>query len=102
MLPKELGSLRMEGKEKVKYVNQRFMCILNKFLANTKPHDFITIYYYMSALLTNIVQFAKRVEKPILLENFQEEIDVEKDLCAIGVIVDDELAKDSKYMGRRS
>ena len=31
MLLKELGSLEMEGKEKVKDFNKRFTCILNKF-----------------------------------------------------------------------
>jgi len=40
--------------------------------------------------------------KPTLSKNCQEAIDVEKDLCAIGVIVDDEPAKDSKDVGRRS
>lgn len=36
------------------------------------------------------------------MEIFRESIDVEKDLRAIRVIVDDELTKDSKDMGRRS
>ena len=54
MLLKELGSLNMEGKEKVKYFNQRFTRILKKFTTNTKPHDSITVDYYMSALSTNI------------------------------------------------
>lgn len=44
----------MEGKEKVKDLNQRFTRILNKFAADTKPHDSITIDYYTSALLTSI------------------------------------------------
>ena len=54
MLLKELGSLKMEGKEKVKYLNQRFTRILNKFEVDTKPHDSITVDYYASALSTNI------------------------------------------------
>jgi len=54
MLLKELGSLKMEGKEKIKYFNQRFIHILNKFAANTKPHDSTTIDYYTSALSTSI------------------------------------------------
>jgi len=40
--------------------------------------------------------------KPTLLENFQEAIVVEKDVRVIGVIVDDESAKDLKDIGRRS
>ena len=89
MLLKELSSLKMEQKEKVKYFNQRFNCILNKIIADTKPHDSITVDYYMSALSIIIVKFIQRVAKPTLLENFQEAIDVEKDLHAIGVIVDE-------------
>lgn len=59
MLLTELGSLKMEGKEKVKDFNQRFTHILNKFAADTKPHDSITVDYYTSALPTSIVQFVK-------------------------------------------
>jgi len=59
MLLKELGSLKMEGKEKVKDFNPRFTHILNKFAADTKRHDSITIDYYTSALPTTIVQFIK-------------------------------------------
>ena len=55
MLLNELGNLKMESKEKVKDFNRRFSHILNKFLADTKPHDSITVDYYMSALPTNIV-----------------------------------------------
>lgn len=54
MLLKELGSLKMEKKEKVKDFNQRFNQILNKFSIDTKPHDCITIDYYTSALSTSI------------------------------------------------
>lgn len=50
----------------------------------------------MFSLSTIIAEFIKWVVKPTLLENFQEEIDVEKDLRAIVIIVDDEISKDSK------
>jgi len=69
MLRKELGSIRMEGKEKVKDFNQRFMRIFNKFSVDTKPHNSITVDYYTSALPTTIAQFFKRVAKPTLLES---------------------------------
>jgi len=59
MLLKELGSLKMERKEKVKIFNQRFLCILKKFSIDTKPHDSITVDYYTSTLPTSIVQFIK-------------------------------------------
>jgi len=54
MLLKELSNIKMEQKEKVKYFNQRFDHILNKFLDNTKPHDSIAIAYYTSTFLTSI------------------------------------------------
>lgn len=54
MLLKELGSLKMELKEKAKYFNQRFNRIRNKFNADMKPHESITIDYYTSTLLTSI------------------------------------------------
>lgn len=55
MLLKEMGSLKMEQKEKVKYFNKMFNHILNRFETNSKPPDSITIDYYMSALPTNIL-----------------------------------------------
>lgn len=67
MLLKELGSLKMEGKDKVKDFNQRFVRILNKFVADTKPHDSIAVDYYTSALPTTITQFFKRAAKRLLL-----------------------------------
>jgi len=102
MLLKELGSLKMEGKEKVKDFNQRFTRILNKFAADTKPHDSIIVDYYTSALPTNIAQFVKRAVKPTLLENCGEAIVVEKHLCAIRVIKDDEPTKESRDVSRKS
>lgn len=48
MFLKVLGNLRMEHNEKVKYLNDRFYCILNKFTENMKPHDSITINYYIN------------------------------------------------------
>jgi len=101
MLLKELGSLEMEGKEKVKDFNKRCMHILNKFATNIKPHDSITIDYYTSALLTTIAHFLKRVAKPTLFERCEEAIVVEKDLRAIGFIKDDESMKDSKDVSRK-
>ena len=101
MLLKELGSLKIEGKEKVKDFNQRFTRILNKFVTDTKPHESITVDYYTSALPTNIAQFVKWAVKPTLLESCEEAIVVEKYLCAIKVIKDDESTKDSKFASRK-
>ena len=75
---------------------------MNKFTTDTKPHDSITVDYYMSTLLISIAQFVKRVAKPTLLENCEEAIAVEKDLQMIGVIKDDEPTKDYKDVSRKS
>lgn len=69
---------------------------MNKFAADTKPNDSITVDYYTFSLPTTIVQFIKRVVKPTLLERCEGAIVVEKDLCTIRVIKDDESMKDSK------
>lgn len=53
MLLKELGSLKMEGKEKVKDFNQRFTHSFNKFAVEAKPHESITVDYDMFAQPTN-------------------------------------------------
>ena len=99
MLLKELGSLKMEQKEKVKDFNQMFNRILNKFTAYTKPHDSITTNYYTSTPPTNIAQFVKWDAKPTLSENCQEAIYVEKDLRAIGVILDDDVGNNTERGG---
>lgn len=101
MLLKELGSLKMEGKVKVKYFNQRFTHILNKFSMDTKPHDSIIVDYYTSTLLTSIAQFVKRATKPKLLESCKEVVVVQKDLHVIEVIRDEESTKDSKDESRK-
>lgn len=67
MLLKEFGSLKMEGKEKVKDFNQRFTHILNNFVVDTKSHDSIIVDYYTFSLLTSVAQFTKRATKPTLL-----------------------------------
>lgn len=102
MLLKELGNIKIEQKEEVKDFNFRFNRILNKFPANTKPHDSITINYYTSALPKSITQIVKLTMKETLAENYEEAIAVEKDLRAIEVIFDDEPSKDSKDMGKKS
>jgi len=92
----------MEQKEKVKYFNQSFNRILNIFPIDMKIHDSITIYYYIFALSTRITQFMKRTAKGTLAKNYEEAVAFEKDLCTIGVIMDNESSKDSKDMGKIS
>ena len=54
MILKELDTLKMEQKEKVKYFNQSFNHILKKFSDDTKPHDSFTIDYYSFTFLRSI------------------------------------------------
>jgi len=64
--------------------------MLNRFPTNTKPHENITIDYYISSLLTCIMQLVKRTAKGTLTENYEEDIAIEMDLRTIGAIVDEE------------
>lgn len=48
------------------------------------------------------MQFVKWVAKPTLLENCEEAIVVEKDLCMIRVIKDGELKKESRDVSKKS
>lgn len=86
----------------MKYFNQRFNQILNRFLEDTKPHNSITIDYYTSALPTRIVQLVNEIAKPTLIKNYEEDITVEKELHAIGVISYYEPKKHYKDIGKRS
>lgn len=49
-----LGNIKMREKEKIKYFNQRFTCIMNKFPMDVHPHDLITKDYYTTALPTHM------------------------------------------------
>lgn len=89
------------GERKGKDFNQRFVCILNKFVVDMKLYDSITIDYYTSTPPTSIVQFIKRAIKPTVLENCEEKIVVENDLCAIGIIKDDEPTKDPREVSKK-
>lgn len=93
MLLKELGSIKMEQKEKVKYFNEIFNHILNKFSDDTKPHDSITIDCYTFTFPTCIAQFFKWAVKQTLTKNYKEAIVIKKDLYTIGVITNDEPTK---------
>jgi hypothetical protein len=68
----ELFAATMGPKEKVKYFNQRFKTILNKFQLDARPTQELQIEVYANALPTSISMFVKRVAKPTLDENFEE------------------------------
>jgi hypothetical protein len=68
----ELFVATMSSKEKVKYFNQIFTTILNKFQPEAKPTQELKIEVYANALPTSISMFVKRVVKRTLAENFEE------------------------------
>jgi hypothetical protein len=62
----------MSPKERVKYFNQRFMTILNKFHPVEKPTQELQIEVYANVLPASISMFVKRAAKKTLAENFEE------------------------------
>lgn len=86
----------------MKYFNQKFNHILNKFHLGTRLHNSITTNYYITPMHTNISQFFRRVAKETLELNFAEVITIEKYMHAIGVITDDYELKDCKETSRKS
>jgi hypothetical protein len=68
----ELYATTMSSKERVKYFNQRFTTILNKFQPKAKPTQEFQTKVYANALPTFISMFVKRETKLTLAENFEE------------------------------
>ena len=86
MLLTELSMLKCHKKEKVKYFNQQFTTILNKFPVDVTLDYSITIDYYTRSLPQDIVMFIKHEAKPTVFENFSTMLAVEKDLLSIGAL----------------
>jgi hypothetical protein len=68
----EFFATTMTPKERVKYFNQRFTTILNKFQLATKPTQELQIEVYANALPASISMFVKRATKQTLVKNFEE------------------------------
>jgi hypothetical protein len=68
----QIFTATMGPKEKVKYFNQRFTTILNKFQPNARPTQELQIEVYANTLPASISMFVKRAAKPTLAENFEE------------------------------
>ena len=88
MLSSELLGIRMNENEKVKYFNERFVSLLNRI--PIKPGEAIHIEYYTFALPPNIVMFVKSQEKPTLVDNFAEAMQVEKNFKTMSSCLEDE------------
>jgi hypothetical protein len=59
----KLFALNMGSKERVKYFNQIFTTLLNKFKTDTKFVEELQVDVYVNALPTPISMFVKRVGK---------------------------------------
>jgi hypothetical protein len=81
-LQKELGAIKMDKKEKVKYFNQRFLNVLIKFPHDVASTQSSTIEYYMTTFTPSIGIFVKRDNKKTLALNFDEVEIVEKELSS--------------------
>ena len=71
----------MNEREKVKDFNQIFITLLNRTFIN--PTKEVQIEYYTIAFLQNIAMFVNNQEKKTLVDNFAEDIKVEKHLDEI-------------------
>jgi hypothetical protein len=69
----ELFDATMSLKDKVKYFNQNFTTILNKFQPEAKPTQELQIEVYTNAFLASISMFVKRASKRTLAKNFEED-----------------------------
>jgi hypothetical protein len=58
-LHNEIGAIKMEKNERVKYFNQRFINVLIKFPHKVAPSQYLSIEYYRSSLTPYIKMFVK-------------------------------------------
>ena len=77
----QLERLKINENENVKEFNQIFITLLNKI--PDKLPVAIKVEYYIATLPLTIAMFVKRKELRTLEENFEEAIQVEKDLASI-------------------
>ena len=77
----EISRLRINKKENFKEFNQRFITLLNKI--PDKPTEAVEIEFYIASLPPLVAMFVKRKEIRTLEENFEEAIQIEKDLASI-------------------
>jgi hypothetical protein len=83
VLVMELSSLNMNPKEKIKDFNQRFLTLNNRIPMDSMRAKNLIVAYYMKALHQNIAIFVKRSKKATLLEAFEEESQIEKDILSL-------------------
>ena len=98
----ELARLKIKENEKVKEFNQRFITLLNKI--PDKLPKAIQIEYYTATLPLTVAMFVKRKEIRTLEENFEEAIQIEKDLASISTHQDNDEseASTSEKQGKKN
>jgi hypothetical protein len=79
----ELSSLKMNPKEKVKYFNQIFLTLKNQIPADSMHVESLIVAYYTKALHNNIAIWVKRSKKSLLLEDFKEASQIEKEILIL-------------------
>ena len=62
----ELSHIRMDGKEKVKDFNRRFLSLRNKIPAESRPTEGVVTEFYTSALPQTMAVFVKQSKKTTL------------------------------------
>jgi hypothetical protein len=53
----------MDAKEKVKYINQRFLTLMDRIPQASNPIEDVSIEFYTSNLPISIAMFLKRMRK---------------------------------------
>jgi hypothetical protein len=81
-LHKELGAIKMDKKEKVKYFNQRFLNVLIKFSHIVALAQSLEIEYYTVVSTPSIGIFFKMANKNTLELDFDEAEIVERELSS--------------------
>jgi hypothetical protein len=77
----ELSRLKIKENENLMEFNQGFITLLNKI--PDKLPEAIQVEYYTIALPLTVAMFVKRKDIKTLEENFEEAIQIEKDLASI-------------------
>jgi hypothetical protein len=79
----DLSRLKMNPKERVKDFNQRFLMLKNRIPADSMPAESLVVAYYIKALHQSIAIWVKRSKKATLLEAFEEDTRIEKDILSL-------------------
>ena len=96
----EIARLIINENEKFKEFNQRFFTLLNKI--PDKPPEAIQVEYYTDALPLTVAMLVKRKGIRTLKENFEEAIQVEKDLASIHRDNDESETSNSEKNGKKN